>query len=431
MERKVKAKSVIHEKRKRVSISHNEYRKNWSLKDALKALAIEEEFEARNNQFTTLLLRFPDPELSSDIVKQYSTHITHVHFQLPSVSRSCIVRLEKNANIRDVIENISKIPFGNGFVSAELKSPNDTKKSCPEEIDPFSLYVGNLPNTLQVNTLKNIVSNAQRIDLGYAQRFKCTRYAFVRFDCVDAAIEAYMKLYNTTMESRSLIVRFRRTKSTISSSDPRDPPANKVPKLVNDVADKNKSISQKVTLSNGENTIVHDSKINVLEDSATLRSNMLINSNTVTVIHNEKSLTDSQQNTAVAQSTSNVAIKEEQCSDEDSLSWFNLMNENNLETLSTERTTTEHEPFEYMEFYNDDNWSTNMRKSTIEQKPDVTNINLNVVQQFSDKKISDTHDDLLQEVIKERQATKKMQRIKNERDELDDIFEQMNSDLED
>ncbi|KFB48429.1 AGAP004982-PA-like protein [Anopheles sinensis] len=51
----------------------------------------------------------------------------------------------------------------------------------PEDIDPYTLFIGNLPNVVTVQTVKQMFPAAKRIDIGHAQRIKHTRYAFIRF----------------------------------------------------------------------------------------------------------------------------------------------------------------------------------------------------------------------------------------------------------
>ena len=44
------------------------------------------------------------------------------------------------------------------------------------------------------------------------------RYAFVRYHNVDDAIEAFKEHFNTVIESRSIIVRFKRQKGNLIES---------------------------------------------------------------------------------------------------------------------------------------------------------------------------------------------------------------------
>lgn len=58
----------------------------WNRDDAEKALKVEVE-TTLNLKNESLIIRFPDPELSRDIVKTYHPGIQNVHFQVPSGPR--------------------------------------------------------------------------------------------------------------------------------------------------------------------------------------------------------------------------------------------------------------------------------------------------------------------------------------------------------
>lgn len=89
----------------------------------------------------------------------------------------------------------------------------------PEQLDPYTLYVGNLPTKLNVTIFKEKFPTAKRIDIGYAQRTKFTRYAFLHYDNVDESMEAFKSTYNLTIDARSLVVRFRRNKGSVGLSE--------------------------------------------------------------------------------------------------------------------------------------------------------------------------------------------------------------------
>lgn len=58
----------------------------WNREDAERALKVEVETTI-NLKNESLIIRFPDPELSRDIVKSYHPSIANVHFQVPSGPR--------------------------------------------------------------------------------------------------------------------------------------------------------------------------------------------------------------------------------------------------------------------------------------------------------------------------------------------------------
>ena len=44
-----------------------------------------------------------------------------------------------------------------------------------EDIDPYTLYIGNLPSNMDPKSIKLKFSTASRLDVGFAQRMKYTR----------------------------------------------------------------------------------------------------------------------------------------------------------------------------------------------------------------------------------------------------------------
>lgn len=98
----------------------------------------------------------------------------------------------------------------------------------PEEIDPQTLFIGNLPNAVTVYTVKQMFPTARRIDIGHAQRMKHTRYAFIRFHNVNDAIAAFKANFNKVIDGKNIIVRFRRHNAPIAM--PEDTNTPKTPK---------------------------------------------------------------------------------------------------------------------------------------------------------------------------------------------------------
>lgn len=58
----------------------------WNREDAMKALALEHECQ-KSSSDQNVVIRFPDPELSKEIVRKLHPAIESVHFQAPSGSR--------------------------------------------------------------------------------------------------------------------------------------------------------------------------------------------------------------------------------------------------------------------------------------------------------------------------------------------------------
>lgn len=195
--------------------------------------------------------------------------------------RYCFVQLAPEVNADKVIKMLENVKFGSGHLSVERKSTKQEEEASPESIDPytlvekllltinfcialglernfslliFRLYIGNLPTNVNIQTVKEKFPDAARVDVGFAQRMRYTRfgyfphslshirqkitvalifpfsilnrYAFIRFNSVDDAIKAYKDNHNLVLDSRSIIVRFRRQKGQIDlpgESKPQQP----------------------------------------------------------------------------------------------------------------------------------------------------------------------------------------------------------------
>lgn len=123
-----------------------------------------------------------------------------------------------------------------------------------------------------MNKVKSHFPNAIRIDIGFAQRMKYTRYAFIRYDSVAESIAAYKSAYKMDLGSRSLVIRFRRKRGNIGLYNG---PTTPVPKpkrklaaadINHDEADDCCDILQEDLTGNEENEFLQDSKHNVLND---------------------------------------------------------------------------------------------------------------------------------------------------------------------
>ncbi|XP_003695726.1 reticulocyte-binding protein 2 isoform X1 [Apis florea] len=181
----------------------------WNREDAERALKIENEYN-KTIKAQSLIIKFPDPDLNKDIVREFHPGIQNIHFQSPSGPRYCFIQMAENVDIDEAIKELEKIPFGIGHLTVERKSLRDEDNPMPEEIDPYTLYIGNLPESVNVNEVKNKFPTAARVDVGYAQKMRNTRYAFIRYNSVDESISAYKQAHDLMWDTRSIIVRFRR-----------------------------------------------------------------------------------------------------------------------------------------------------------------------------------------------------------------------------
>lgn len=149
-------------------------RRPWNREHAERALNVEMEYN-RNIKAQSLIIKFPDPDLNKDIVRNFHPGIQNIHFQSPSGPRYCFIQMAENVNIDEAIKELEQIKFGVGHLKVERKSLRDEDNTSPEEIDPYTLYIGNLPESVNVNEVKSKFPTAVRIDVGYAQKMRNTR----------------------------------------------------------------------------------------------------------------------------------------------------------------------------------------------------------------------------------------------------------------
>ncbi|KAK9888396.1 hypothetical protein WA026_000647 [Henosepilachna vigintioctopunctata] len=190
-------------------------KKGWTYEEADMALDTEKEF---NKLFKnhSLKIKFPDQELNREIVSKFHPSVETVYFQQPSSPRFCFVTLVDGADPNAVIEELNKIKFGLGYLSAEYKKDREEEQIVGrEDIDPLTLYVGNLAPEVTREDMENFFPKNKRIDIGFAKKMRFTRYAFVSFNTVQDSIEAFKATHYADMHSKSMIVRFRRLHGTV------------------------------------------------------------------------------------------------------------------------------------------------------------------------------------------------------------------------
>ncbi|XP_060859069.1 uncharacterized protein LOC132936367 [Metopolophium dirhodum] len=183
--------------------------KLWNREDAVKAIAAEMELRTpRTNQ--QIMIRFPDHEITREIVQNFHTDIKSVHFHAPCNPRYCYVQVQPSANIENVANALNETFFQHEKLKIEIKESQPEEKILPECIDPYTLYVGNLPANITSNAVKDEFPKAIRVDIGFGKKMKNTRYAFLKFSNAEDAIQAYKEKYNLVIDSRSVVLRFRR-----------------------------------------------------------------------------------------------------------------------------------------------------------------------------------------------------------------------------
>ncbi|OXU25692.1 hypothetical protein TSAR_012611 [Trichomalopsis sarcophagae] len=220
----IKEEVVIKKNKQRKPMSQSYPSRPWNRDDAERALNIENEYN-KTVKAQSLIIKFPDPDLNKDTVREFHPGIQNIHFQSPSGPRYCFIQMAENIDIDQAIKELEKIPFGVGHLKVERKSLRDEDNPTPEEIDPYTLYIGNLPESVNVNEVKSKFPTAARVDVGYAQKMRNTRYAFIRYNSVDESIAAYRQAHDLMWDTRSIIVRFRRQRgNTCLPGEPKSNP---------------------------------------------------------------------------------------------------------------------------------------------------------------------------------------------------------------
>ncbi|VVC40987.1 RNA recognition motif domain [Cinara cedri] len=187
----------------------------WNYEDAVKAIAAEIELRTpkKNKQ---IMIRFPDHEITKQIVQNFHSDIKSVHFHTSYNPRYCYVQVQPNANIENVAHELNETIFQHEKLCVEIKESEYKEKPAPESIDPYTLYLGNLSTSITSNAVKDEFPKATRVDIGFAKKIKFTRYAFIKFLNAEDAINAFKEKYNLVIDSRSVVLRFRRSKGNLN-----------------------------------------------------------------------------------------------------------------------------------------------------------------------------------------------------------------------
>ncbi|XP_011707451.1 PREDICTED: uncharacterized protein LOC105462510 isoform X2 [Wasmannia auropunctata] len=226
----VKIEKVVKKSKQRKPMSQSYPSKPWNREDAERALMTENEYNMKNKvNAQSLIIKFPDPDLNKDIVRLFHPGIRNIHFQNPSGPRYCFIQMAKSVNIDGAIKELEKIKFGTGYLKVEKKAVRneDVRNTKPEDINPYNLYIGNLPTFVKANEIKSKFPKA-RVDVSRARKLKNTQFAFMRYNNVDDAIADYKKAYGLMWDTRSIIVKFRRKEGNAYLPDELKPDVKKV-----------------------------------------------------------------------------------------------------------------------------------------------------------------------------------------------------------
>ncbi|ODN03588.1 Protein painting of fourth [Orchesella cincta] len=182
------------------------------------ARALKAEQELTSTQGRILKITLPDPVVTHDSAKGWSNAIETVLFARPVEPRSFTVVLQAGANVKKEIEKLSKVAVGNGKLTvkehnpAELGHTGGHNKDPADLIDPYTLYVTNLPESINKPELEELFKGAtvtsprkHNPKMGTSSKF-----AFVAFETAEAALTAFKENFNKKVDGKSIIMRFRR-----------------------------------------------------------------------------------------------------------------------------------------------------------------------------------------------------------------------------
>ncbi|XP_044730039.1 uncharacterized protein LOC123293326 isoform X2 [Chrysoperla carnea] len=200
----------IRKKQRKKTIAQNVPSREIKIEDAEAALKCEMEHTYTTKQ---LMIRFPDPPIDRDTVLKFNPNIKKVHFQQPSTPRYCFIQLDEDADTEKVIQELREVKFGLGNLRVELKH-DATRRAKAEDIDPYVLFVGNISQHTPAETIKTLF-HPGRVDIGPSQKIKNSRYALVKFNTAQEAIEVFKKTQGIMVGDHSLNVRFRRLNGSV------------------------------------------------------------------------------------------------------------------------------------------------------------------------------------------------------------------------
>ncbi|XP_018404419.1 PREDICTED: glutamic acid-rich protein-like isoform X2 [Cyphomyrmex costatus] len=214
----VKIEKVVKKSKQRKPMSQSYVNKPWNREDAERALKIESEYNMKNKvNAQSLIIKFPDTDLDKDIVSKFHSDILNIHFQNPCGPRYCFIQMAEDVNIDEAIKELEKIKFGLGYLKVEKKMLRD--EDNPEEIDPYTLFIGNLPESVKTSEIKSKFPKAQDEE---TRKMKNMRNILMRYNSVEDAISDYKQAYGLMWDKRNINVRFRRKRgNTCLSEEPK------------------------------------------------------------------------------------------------------------------------------------------------------------------------------------------------------------------
>jgi hypothetical protein len=147
-------------------------------------------------------------------VKGWSSAIETAVFSKPVEPRQFLVVFKPNANVKKELETLRKVVFAGSKITVEEKADTDGHtKAHPEIVDPFSLYVTNLHESVTKEDLKELFPKATFITPVKKHSPKLgnpTKFAFLNFETAEDALSSFKENYSALLSGNSIVMRFRR-----------------------------------------------------------------------------------------------------------------------------------------------------------------------------------------------------------------------------
>lgn len=197
-------------------------RSEWNRKDAERALAFESEYNKCKGD-VQIKLELPDEPQDRDSVKRLHPNLRNVYALQSPLQRVCYISLRPDADVEKVLADLNNIPLpefnGRCPIATLCNSSPSNDQVRPEDIDPYSLFIGNIPYNMTPKYFRKILPNRRRIEGGFSQKIKNTRYMFIRFWTLKESIDAFKKVLTSSFNSRKLIIRFKRNRNPRDRND--------------------------------------------------------------------------------------------------------------------------------------------------------------------------------------------------------------------